>query len=220
MTANPTLIYARLNKKNYDRSRDASGTGDIALPLVAEGKPIWFKHPNDQIDAAVILLGPSALSAYETAGVFLPEFPTPDEQRSIRIGDQLLSAGLIPGRSGQRRNYPFFKFGAISSMPDEPVDIDCQPGSTRSLKVWFVAANLVPGNSGSPIFSVPLGGNGASFGGRVMLLGVQSMSFLAYDVAGMTPSQFVYEIIEKMNLPDADLRRGIPQNSGSSPPQK
>jgi hypothetical protein len=42
-------------------------------------------------------------------------------------------------------------------------------------------------------------------GTRPMLLGVQSLSFLGADVAGMTPIKFVYEILQKMNLPDPDF---------------
>jgi hypothetical protein len=41
-----------------------------------------------------------------------------------------------------------------------------------------------------------------------MLLGVQSISFLGADVAGMTPISFVYEILQSMNLRDGDFHRG------------
>jgi hypothetical protein len=43
-----------------------------------------------------------------------------------------------------------------------------------------------------------------------MFLGIQSTSFIPWDVAGMTPAQYVYDIIEKMELPSADLRRNVP----------
>ena len=41
-----------------------------------------------------------------------------------------------------------------------------------------------------------------------MLLGIQSISFLGADVAGMTPINFVYEILQGIALPDSDLHRG------------
>ena len=40
-------------------------------------------------------------------------------------------------------------------------------------------------------------------GTRAMLLGVQSMSFGGADITGMTPINFVYEILQSLVLPDA-----------------
>jgi hypothetical protein len=34
------------------------------------------------------------------------------------------------------------------------------------------------------------------------------MSYVDAGIAGMTPSNFIYEIIRKMNLHDANLERG------------
>ena len=121
-------------------------------------------------------------------------------------------AGLLPGLQGNSRNYPIFKFGQISSIPSEDVETHCGTGKPGFfVKVWLLAANLVPGNSGSPIFHVPLGGNGLSFGGtRPMLLGVQSISYVGADIAGMTPSNFVYDILQTMGLGDVDFRRDPP----------
>jgi hypothetical protein len=118
-----------------------------------------------------------------------------------------MSAGLIPGLTGNNRNYPIFKFGQISNIPPEDIETHCSPNlSAFSVKVWLIAANLVPGNSGSPIFHVPLGGSGFSFGGtRPMLLGLQSLSFLGADVAGMTPIKYVYDILQDIGFPDGEL---------------
>jgi hypothetical protein len=208
---NPTRIYARFNKKNFDAAKDAVGTGDLPLDLVQDGKPTWNANSDDEVDAAVFFLNAKALADYDYVAVPVSVFPTPEEVKSLATGDNIISAGLIPGASGKKRNYPVFKFGNISSIPDEPADVSCQQGTSRSEKVWFIAASLVPGNSGSPIFYFPFGSGGISLGsGRPLLLGVQSMSFLPWDVAGMTPVQYVYEIIQQMKIPNADLRRGPP----------
>jgi hypothetical protein len=45
-------------------------------------------------------------------------------------------------------------------------------------------------------------------GTRAMLLGAQSMSFGGADITGMTPINFVYEILQSLVLPDAALHRG------------
>jgi hypothetical protein len=173
-------------------------------------------------DAAVILIHKpeTTLADVDMGSIPLANFPTEDEVKKITIGDQLVSAGLVPGMSGKKRNSPFFKFGYVSSIPDEEVEVYCtrEPYYVRG---WFVAANLVAGNSGSPIFYVPAGGRGLVFGSvvtRPLLLGVQSSSIPPADLAVMTPIDYVYEIIESMHLVDADLRRGEPDPSVSGLP--
>ena len=71
----------------------------------------------------------------------------------------------------------------------------------------MIAASLVPGNSGSPIFFVPVGFGGVRFGGmgRASLIGIQSTSFLGSDIAGMAPIQFLIDSMKAANLPDADF---------------
>jgi hypothetical protein len=126
-----------------------------------------------------------------------------------------MSAGLLPALPGIKRNYPVFKFGQISNIPAVDIETRCAPQQpTFFVRVWLIAANLIPGNSGSPIFHVPLGGSGISIGGtRPMLLGVQSISVMGADIAGMTPINFVYDLLLKMEFPDADFHRGpsLPQ---------
>jgi hypothetical protein len=206
---NREIIYARVNEKNYVKGSSDPGIGFVPVKLIAEGQPIWRHHGRDDVDAAVI---PFAIdeSKYEIQPIPVELFPTDEEIASQSIGDPAMSAGLIPGLEGNLRNYPIFKFGQISNIPPENIKTSCGPGRPLfSVNVWLIAANLVPGNSGSPIFHVPLGGSGISIGGtRPMILGVQSISFLGADIAGMTPIKFVFEILEGLGLPDVLLRRG------------
>jgi len=209
---NPSIIYARLNKKFYKPNSGESGFDFARIPLSDHGKPTWSHHTRDDIDAAVVV--PIAIDPdqFDLGEISIENFPTEDELASQSIGDPVMSAGLLPGLAGNTRNYPIFKFGNISNIPSEDVETHCGPQQTGfPVKVWLIAANLVPGNSGSPIFHVPLGGNGISIGGtRPVLLGVQSISFIGADVAGMTPINFVYEILQNMAFPDSNLHRGPP----------
>ena len=76
----------------------------------------------------------------------------------------------------------------------------------RLENVWFIAANLVEGNSGSPIFYLPaVFENGVT---RSVIIGVQSSTFGGADIAGMTPIASVFKIIERHALPELDLFRG------------
>ncbi len=187
---------------------------------MVKSQPIWYKHPDDRIDAAVILINPTWLESTDMGAIKVSEFGTPEEIRSVEIGDDVVSAGLVPGLSGQKRNYPIFKFGKVSSIPDEEGSLPCGQQAMPAT-YWYIAATLVGGNSGSPIFRLPPGNTVIKFGaGRAFLLGLQSMSIPGGEIAGMVPAQYIFEIIESMKLPDADLTRGETPVQGKSPEKK
>ena len=85
--------------------------------------PVWAcvgpKNPD------VIPIDFDRFSLNDVATVRISDFPTPEELRSVGIGEDIVSAGLVPGLSGKKRNYPFFKFGRVSNIPDEPGVIPC-----------------------------------------------------------------------------------------------
>lgn len=214
----PAIVFIRLNKKVNDPKKDATGVDYIPVPLVdGEGNKMYLVRKDDFI--------PMRLSA----------FASPEEIKALRIGDPAVSAGLLPGKSGEKRNYPFFKFGNISNIPGEPVKITCG-NHERFERVWFLAANLVGGNSGSPVFyDVPPMCNlpfikcnrGLD---RGIIIGVQSSSFPdpifgSAGVAGMTPIEDVFKIIEQNSEGAYDLFRGddtdkFRQPEKPSPPNK
>lgn len=212
---NPSMMYVRINRAKYDPSHDQTGIGFVPVALIQNGQPKYWVNSDAAVDVAVIPVDPTLYTTndYEYGAVPMAELASVEEMKALTIGDAIVSSGLIPGRSGERRNYPFFKFGNISSKPEELTWTGC-PGmpALRLERVWFIAANLVPGNSGSPIFYVPFGGNGASFGGgRTELIGIQSSSFDGADVAGMAPVDGLFGIIEQHLGANADLYRGDPQ---------
>jgi hypothetical protein len=208
---NPSRIYVRLNKNNYSPDSKADGVGFVALDVAPTGKgPSWLFHEDAEVDVAVTMLNAESFKDYDTGGIPLSSFATTDEATKISTGSFVVSAGLIQTVTGKKRNIPIFKFGYVSSIPQEPVDSGCGPGlPSRQHKVWLVAANLVPGNSGSPIFVVPAGAAGIIMGGgRPILAGVQSLSILLADLAGMTPAQYVFDVVKKFKFPDANLTLG------------
>ncbi len=221
--AEPPLIYIRVNKKTYDPTKDLTGVDYIPVPLFdAQGNKVYFVRADDDlVDAAAVPLKTVKLSQDDDdyAPIALAGFASPDEVSLLRIGDPVVSAGLLPGKSGEKRNYPFFKFGNISNIPDEPVKTGC--GNAQRLeRAWFVAANLVGGNSGSPIMFDP--NPLCSMSGffhctrpldRWMIIGIQSSSFAdpLYGnqyLSAMTPIEDVYKIIEQHSSPEMDLYRG------------
>jgi hypothetical protein len=206
---NPSRIFLRFNKKKFDPAFEDSGVEYQPLDLIWAGpdKSV-FVNSDPRVDAAVTLL-PLVLSGgdYDIDSISTDLFATPEESRQLGEGIEIVSAGLLPAVAGVRRNYPVFKFGRISSKPDEETKVGCIPGApTRSLKLWLIAINLVGGNSGSPILSMPR----LFSPDRAALLGVQSSSFLGSDIAGMTPIHYVYEILQSIGKGDWDLHEGLP----------
>lgn len=181
---NPTIIYMRLNKKDYTASSSDVGFDFVPVQLVEKGKPTWVHPAEDDIDAAVLPVSPDLHQKFDVVTISVDLFPTDAELAAQSIGDPVMSAGLLPALPGIKRNYPVFKFGQISNIPAEDIETRCAPQQpTFFVRVWLIAANLIPGNSGSPIFHVPLGGSGISIGGtRPMLLGVQSISVTGADL--------------------------------------
>ncbi len=218
-TQNPTVLYARVNHKVSTKPQ-SSQVDFIKLSLVENNRQSWAKHVSDAVDAAVLPIDAAAFFANDVVPIRVADFGTPEEIKSVGIGDDIVSAGLVPGLSGKKKNNPFFKFGRISNIPDEDGLLPC--GTTGKPGIyWYIAATLIGGNSGSPIFLLPPGNAIMSFGNtRPFLLGLQSMSIVAGEIAGMVPVQYIFEIIESLKLPDANLRRGPVAKNSPPAPQK
>lgn len=200
-----------LNKAKYDPDKDITGT--IEQPL----QGIWVYATDDSVDLAAMGLNGVAFSHLDTGNqpINVSELPNAKELKLVDSGSQIASAGLLLGASGTKRNYPIFKFGYVSSIPDEKIDVKCCPScEAKAMTEWLVAASLVAGNSGSPIVYVP-----PLFGGpvqRPFLLGVQSASFQGSDVAGLAPVSKLTELLSSMNLPDANLGEAYRSESTTS----
>jgi hypothetical protein len=219
LISNPRRIYLRMNLKAYDPAKETVGTDFEAVDLLdSNNKEKYATSSDPQVDAAVIILNPAIFESGKYDATFVPisVFATDEELKALSTGDSVVSAGLLPSVEGRRRNYPAFKFGAISDVRDEPFYTGCGlrvPDIPE--KVWFVAINLFPGASGSAIFYVPPGSGNVQFGApihRPVLIGIQSSSLVDADIAAMTPIGLVFPIIESsiesLQLPKADLRRG------------
>src|ERR1035441_6122781 len=155
---NPTLIYARVNTVSVDRSEKVRY---IRVPLLNDDESTWFKHTNDDVDAAVVVFPASEEDLKESDFRALPvwRLPTDEELSSLSIGDDIVSAGMLVQLHDTQRNYPVFKFGTISNILKEDVRTTCGR-APREISAWLIAANLVPGNSGSPIIYYPPFGEG------------------------------------------------------------
>lgn len=208
---NPEALYARINRVE---SNAPERVKMIKLVLTRDGHPTWFRHVRDDVDAAVVPISftPSELAELDFRALPAWRLPTEEEIRQLSIGDDIVSAGMLLDLRTMSRNHPVFKFGKIANIPDEDLQTSCDGGPPFEVRGWLVGANLVPGNSGSPIFYFPPFGEDSDVVRpglqRMVLLGVQSSSNIPSAVAYMTPANYVFDIINAMKIPDADLYRG------------
>ena len=215
--ANPQAIYARVNVKNFKVGQKEDGTDDVLLGLVNAGKNLWYASPNDRVDVAVIPVGSTHVEKLLHNDVrFVPvaDFATKAETENYKvgIGDQIVTAGLVPALLDAQRNYPAFKFGRISNIPEEPIYMKCtqtEAGKALPRDVWLLAGNFVAGNSGSPVYLLPPVPSALH---RVMLIGIFAGAIPDVDLGQMVPSDYVFDVIQA-HYPTANLYRGHSEHS-------
>jgi len=196
--APPAELVAHFNKKEFDPTKGESGITELSLA----GQQ-WI-YPNDEsVDIAFTNIDGKKFEALLAENLLLDisQLPSASEAKAVEIGASVASAGLLPGIPGAKRNYPVFKFGNVSSIPQEKIPVSGCAGPNKIMTEWLVAASLVGGNSGSPIIYMPKYGEP----GRPFLLGVQSMSVPYSDVAGMAPIRYLVERLRELQAPDLDL---------------
>src|SRR5882724_1112077 len=218
----PKAIFIRIEKKINGASSAVGPLAYVPLQLVIKGEKKYFTSSNEQVDSAVLpidIYDTYPQKDYGWVPLEFHVFASETEIKQLKIGDSVAAAGLVPGFEGHEKNYSFFKFGHISSIFGEPFSTSCGPGvPAKSVRVWFIDANLLHGNSGAPILYFPQLGYTNDSPARAMLIGTQSSALPVQQTGGMpaglaaiTPIHFVAEIIEQMPYGDTpNLFRGIP----------
>ena len=215
--ANPQEIYARVNAKNFKAGQEEDGTDVVPLGLVNAGKNVWYASPNDRVDVAVIPVSSThvdELMRNDVRFISVADFATKGETENYKvgIGDQIVTAGLVPALLDTQRNYPAFKFGRISNIPEEPINMKCtqaEAGKALPRDVWLLAGNFVGGNSGSPVYLLPPLPSALH---RVMLIGIIAGAIPNVDLGTMVPSEYVFDVIQA-HYPTANLYRGHTEHS-------
>lgn len=148
----PAELLAHFNKKGFDPTGDESGIVELSLA----GQQ-WFYPDDDSVDIAFTPLDGKKLDSMSTenAGLLISQLPSVSEAKAVEIGSSIVSAGLLPQVPGAKRNYPIFKFGNVSSIPQEEIPVPGCAGTSRLMTEWLIAVSLVGGNSGSPIVYMP-----------------------------------------------------------------
>jgi hypothetical protein len=219
-THNPKQIEMRLNTKIYNPDNDPTGTDYVVVHLQEDGRPLWFHHDREDVDVAVIPFTDQTIPPIgnkhwsrifaEDDAAAMPidvDFATPDTIKKIDIGSSVVTAGLVPELARAKRNYPTYRYGRISNIFPEPLDVPCPlpgPGHfSKEYRIWSVAANYARGNSGSPVFSLPIDmvtahGTMIGGGGLTGLIGLVSLGSPGSDFSGITPVSYIFDVVRKV----------------------
>ena len=126
------------------RSQQAEGEykkEPTKLVIRKEGKPIWMKHPTE--DVAVIWVVPPKNA---DLAIISPAMLATDEQlRNFKIhpGDNLACLGYPHREEGSPAGFPLLRDGPIASFPLLP---------TMKTKTFFANINTFEGDSGGPVY--------------------------------------------------------------------
>lgn len=125
----------------------------ISLDL---SKHTILTHPDDNVDLAATLIYPPQ-EHFNYLYITEAYFTNTDilVQKGIREGSRAFFAGLLANfYYGKQRNYPVVRFGYISLLTDEKIEITSSTiaGSKINLNFYLVECQSLGGFSGSPVF--------------------------------------------------------------------
>jgi hypothetical protein len=155
VTAKHVLI-SKTTRKYYERVllRLNTKKGTVEYIELDLSKHVILTHPNDRVDLAATILYPPQdkydylylLDDYFTNSKILAE-------KKIREGSRAFFAGLLANFFyGKQKNYPVIRFGYISLLTDESIEIKTTAESNEVYKFYLVECQSLGGFSGSPVF--------------------------------------------------------------------
>jgi len=109
-------------------------------------------HISDITDVAVYPDPP--LDEFSGTCLPLKIFATSDylQKHRVGLGDDVCFVGLFSEHAGSAHIEPIARFGNISMMPREPVEIESADGTRPKVMAYLVEARSWGGQSGSPAF--------------------------------------------------------------------
>jgi hypothetical protein len=126
--------------------RVKKGEGDyqklpIKLPIRADGKPLWHKHP--AADIAAIRITPPKEADIPRLSIDLLADDAAYKKFEIHPGDRLITCGFPHEVEANAAGFPLLRCGAIAAFPLLPA---------KTVKSYFADLNTFEGDSGSPVF--------------------------------------------------------------------
>jgi len=171
-----SMAYVRCNPQVNEAARIYD------LPLKNEsGKPIWYAHPDPEVDVAVVPVNIKLLLEHGMqVNVFRSDEHVATVDRMVELGitegDFAYVLGFPLGLVGGERNVVLVRSGSIARIRD---------ALAKANNEFLVDAFVFPGNSGGPVVSKPeiLAIQGTKSQGAAHLIGIVK-SYVPYrDVA-------------------------------------
>lgn len=176
VVAGQHVAYLRFNPKAPSPAHLFSA--DLLEP---NGDPIWFGHPDPEVDIAVLMVeGNQLRDAKIQFNFFCGDKHVMTHPEALRDGlsegDGVFVLGFPMGNVGVERNYVVVRQGAIARIRDSLMG---------AVKDFLIDATVFPGNSGGPVITRPeiASITGTTSINRAVLIGVVA-AYLPYnDVA-------------------------------------
>lgn len=110
----------------------------------------WFKHRTSDLAVCPIAWNRSWGNSYLYAAVTINDFLSQEEMRGfdVGIGDDTFCIGRFITHDGRQRNLPVARFGPISSLPIEPIEVEGE----GEQNCFLIESRIIQGYSGSPVF--------------------------------------------------------------------
>jgi hypothetical protein len=135
-------IYLRMNRKNH---RPA------LLPFKINKEDVYL-HPDENVDMICCICCPNP---DEFDYIWIPTIYLPSRNlltNNVQIGNEIIHLGLFANYLGKERNHPIFRFGRISMLTDEKIEINAYNEPSKLAHIYLGEIQSFPGNSGSPVF--------------------------------------------------------------------
>jgi hypothetical protein len=191
-------VYIRINRKD--------GYSDtIAIPLVQNGIPRYFLHPDSAVDLAMVPAFPDGNRydfLFTPVGMIAPiDFL---KQESVAEGDEIFYTGLLDTHLGVFRNIPVVRFGKITQLSDEKYLTD--KGYTE---LYLAEIEINDGTNGSPLYyyapAVKEGEKNA-IPAKLLLAGIISGNYGKKN-SGLVSVVPAYKLSELLMIPSAVKER-------------
>ncbi len=185
------------------RTEDAGGAWHYApqtLHIRDHGKPLWTKHP-DQDVAVMVIKAPDNFARAAIPLSWLADRKTFLDY-DIGPGDEMMTLGYPHGLSSNTAGFPILRSGRVASYPLNPIS---------AYPTFLIDLHVLPGNSGGPVFMAEYDDRRPDTEKEVtpFISGVLSKQ-VDLEIGVVTHAVFIRETIDMLDHAEAKVREEEP----------
>lgn len=133
----------------------------VKLAIRKEGKPVWTKHPSE--DVAVIGISPPENADVPRVSTSLLATDESLQMRRVHPGDNLALIGFPHREEGSEAGFALLRNGPIASFPLLP---------TAKTRTFYLSTNVFEGDSGGPVYLDRASNGGPGAGEEPLIVGL------------------------------------------------